>query len=243
MNIYSRPNLYDAIHKDSNWDIELLKTVASTTSGSVLELASGTGRLTKCVLDLDLDYTGLELSKKCIEVAKKKYANHARFVLGDICDFKLNMEFNFIFIGFNSFLHNLTLIDARNCLRCVYDHLEDKGKFLVTIFIPNPDFLFRELNTLYPATSFFQYKDGQCRIMESNEYDDNSQINKLTWYLEKNGEIMPGEYHYSMRMYYPHEMDILLVESGFHIEEKIGDYDGSPMVAESGMQIYICGKD
>ena len=45
MNIYSRPNLYDAIHKDSNWDIELLKTVASTTSGSVLELASGTGRL------------------------------------------------------------------------------------------------------------------------------------------------------------------------------------------------------
>ena len=46
-----------------------------------------------------------------------------------------------------------------------------------------------------------------------------------------------------MRMYYPHEMDILLVESGFHIEEKIGDYDGSPMDDESGMQIYICSKD
>ena len=98
MNIYSRPNLYDAIHKDSNWDIELLKTVASITSGSVLELASGTGRLTKCILDLGLDYTGLELSKKFIEVAKKKYANHARFVLGDMCDFKLNMEFNFILL-------------------------------------------------------------------------------------------------------------------------------------------------
>ena len=153
------------------------------------------------------------------------------------------MKYNFIFIGFNSFLHNLTLIDARNCLRCVYDHLEDKGKFLVSIFIPDPDFLFRELNTLYPATSFFQYKDSQCRIMESNEYDDKTQINKLTWYLEKNGEIMSDEYHYSMRMYYPHEMDILLVESGFHIEEKIGDYDGSPMDAESGMQIYICSKD
>ena len=159
-----------------------------------------------------------------------------------ILSFHLN-KYNFIFIGFNSFLHNLTLIDARNCLRCVYDHLEDKGKFLVSIFIPDPDFLFREPNTFYPATSFFQYKDSQCRIMESNEYDDKTQINKLTWFLEKNGEIMSDEYHYSMRMYYPHEMDILLVESGFHIEEKIGDYDGSPMDAESGMQIYICSKD
>jgi len=46
-----------------------------------------------------------------------------------------------------------------------------------------------------------------------------------------------------MRMYYPHEMDILLAEADFRIEEKMGDYDGSPMDSESGMQIYICGKD
>ena len=115
MNIYTMPNLYDAIHKDYNWDIELLRTVASRRSGSVLELASGTGRLTKCILDLGLDYTGLELSKAFLEVSKKKYTDQARFVLGDMCDFKLDMEFNFIFIGFNSFLHNLTLIDAKNC--------------------------------------------------------------------------------------------------------------------------------
>ena len=159
MNIYSRPNLYDAIHKDSNWDIELLKTVASTTSGSVLELASGTGRLTKCILDLGLDYTGLELSKEFLEVAKKKYADQARFVLGNMCDFKLDMEFNFIFIGFNSFLHNLTLIDAKNCLRCVNEHLEVEGKFLLSIFIPDPSFLYRDSKTLHPATSFFQYKN------------------------------------------------------------------------------------
>ena len=101
MNIYSMPDLYDAIHKNYNWDIELLRTVASRRSGSVLELASGTGRLTKCILDLGLDYTGLELSKEFLEVAKKKYADQARFVLGDMCYFKLDMEFNFIFIGFN----------------------------------------------------------------------------------------------------------------------------------------------
>ena len=77
MNIYSVPDLYDAIHKDSSFDIQLLKTIAKNRSGSVLELASGTGRLTKCILDLGLDYTGLELSKQFIEVAKKRYVGQA----------------------------------------------------------------------------------------------------------------------------------------------------------------------
>tara|TARA_B100000214_G_C23970712_1_gene630000 strand:- start:1680 stop:2411 length:732 start_codon:yes stop_codon:yes gene_type:complete len=242
MNIYTKPNLYDAIHKNHDLDIKLLRTITSKISGPVLELASGTGRLTKCILDLGLEYTGLDISKKFLEVAKKKYNSQAHFVLGDMREFKLNKEFNFVFIGFNSFLHNLTIKDAYNCLKCVNMHLKKKGKFLVSIFIPNPDFLYRELNTLYPATSFFHYKNSKCRIMESNVYDDKSQVNKLTWYIESNNQIIPDEYHYSMRMYYPHEMDILFDESGFKIEHKFGDYDCSPMEAESGMQIYLCEK-
>ena len=78
--------------------------------------------------------------------------------------------------------------------------------------------------------------------METNEYDEETQINILTWYLEKDDQIMEDKYFFSMRMYYPHEMDILLADSGFKIEKKIGDYDGSPMDAESGMQIYVCEK-
>ena len=243
MNIYSNPELYDAIHKDSSFDIELLKTVASNISGSVLELASGTGRLTKCILDLGLDYNGLEQSKQFLEVANKKYGDQAQYFLGDMCDFKLKNEFHFIFIGFNSFLHNLTKTDAKNCLKCVNQHLEKNGKFLVSIFVPDPSFLYRDQNTLYPATSFFNYENSQCRIMEINEYDEESQINRLTWSLEKNNQIMADKYFFSMRMYYPHEMDILLADSGFRIEEKIGDYDGSPMNSDSEMQIYICGKN
>ena len=45
-----------------------------------------------------------------------------------------------------------------------------------------------------------------------------------------------------MKMYYPHEMDILLGNSGLVIKKKMGAYDGSPMHEESGMQIYVCGR-
>jgi hypothetical protein len=64
----------------------------------------------------------------------------------------------------------------------------------------------------------------------------------LTWYIEKNGKMSLKKYNYSMRMFYPHEMDILFQEQGFIIENKFGDYDLSPLDQESGMQIYLCRK-
>ena len=45
-----------------------------------------------------------------------------------------------------------------------------------------------------------------------------------------------------MRMFYPHEMDILFQEEGFVIEDKFGDYDLSPFGQDSEMQIYLCRK-
>ena len=111
MNIYSNPELYDSIHKEYNWDKNMIHSYAKKVSGSVLEIASGTGRLTQTILDLGLDYTGLEISKPFLDKAKDKYKHHAKFILGDMRNFHLNNKFDFIFIGFNSFLHNLTRLN------------------------------------------------------------------------------------------------------------------------------------
>ena len=242
MNIYSNPKLYDAIHHDYTWDFKLIRSIAENIDGPILELASGTGRLSKDIVRLGLNYTGLELSQPFLDTSKEKIGDSARFIKGDMRDFSLGEKFNFIFIGFNSFLHNLTIEDAQSCLRCVNTHLYDRGCFLVSIFIPDPIFLYREKDKLYPATDYFEFKNSTCRIMEKNQYNSQSQINELTWVVEKDGEIAKEEYHYSMRMFYPHEMDIILSESGFIINEKLGDYDGSPMDAESCMQIYVCER-
>ena len=78
--------------------------------------------------------------------------------------------------------------------------------------------------------------------METNKYDDYTQINTVTWRLEWNRKLLVDKYHFYMKMYYPHEMDILLGNSGLVIKKKMGAYDGSPMHEESGMQIYVCGR-
>ena len=171
-----------------------------------------------------------------------KYGDQATFLHQDMRQFHLEQSFNFIFIGFNSFLHNLTNEDASQCLQSVHNHLTDNGTFLVSIFIPDPSFLYREEGRLFPATSYFNFDGNRCRIMESNEFDQETQVNSLTWRLERDGELDLDKYKHSMRMFYPHFMDILISSVGLVIKEKLGDYDGSSMDEESGMQIYVCKK-
>ena len=243
MDIYSKPDLYDAIHRHYSRDSELITSIAKRAGDPVLELAAGTGRLAQLILDLGYNYTGLDLSREFIDVAREKYGKKATFVVGDMQEFDLSKQFNFIFIGFNSFLHNLTDQEVNRCLNCVWNHLTKDGLFLVSIFIPDPSFLYREAGRLYPATSLFEYDGSKCRIMETNAFDDETQVNQLTWRLERDGQLAPEEYCYNMRMIYPHSMDILLSEAGLIIKEKLGNYDGSPMDEESGMQIYVCSKN
>ena len=237
--IYLNPNLYDALHSDIGTDENVIKYYAEKCNGPVLEIACGTGRLSKYIIDLGLPYTGIDNSKPFLNASLQKYGQNGTFLFDDMRDFKLADKFDFIFIGFNSFLHNLTDKDALNCLKCVREHLASDGIFLLSIFLPDPEFLYRD-EYLYEARTFFNYKGKQCRVLEKNSYDDETQINNLTWQLEINGKLSDETYSFKQRMFYPHKMHLLFQESGFSVQEKFGDWDMNPLNEESPLQIHIC---
>ena len=142
--IYLNPNLYDALHNDIGTDENVIKYYAKKCNGPVLEIACGTGRLSKYIIDLGLPYTGIDNSKPFLNISVQKFGKNGTFLYNDMRDFKLAKKFDFIFIGFNSFLHNLTDEDALNCLRSVRNHLNDNGLFLLSIFLPDPEFLYKD---------------------------------------------------------------------------------------------------
>ena len=240
--IYDYPELYDALHKDIATDKEIISHYARKCNGPVLELASGTGRLAKYIIDLGIPYTGIDNSRSFLDKAINNFGNKGKFLLHDMRDFNLNRSYDFIFIGFNSFLHNLTDENAVNCLHSVRSHLSESGLFLLSIFLPDPNFLYRE-ESLFEVRSYFGYKEQKCRIMEKNTYDEESQINSITWYLESDGVLTDKPYFFQQRMYYPHMMDILFQQSGLKVLEKFGDWDRSVLEETSPLQIYICSTD
>ena len=237
--IYLNPDLYDALHNDIETDENVIKYYAKKCNGPVLEIACGTGRLSKYIIDLGLPYIGIDNSEPFLDISLKKFGKDGTFLHNNMQDFRLAKKFDFIFIGFNSFLHNLTDKDALNCLRCVREHLNSDGIFLLSIFLPDPEFLYRD-EYLHEARTFFNYKGKQCRVLEKNSYDDETQINSLTWQLEINGKLSDETYSFKQRMFYPHKMHLLFQESGFSVQEKFGDWDMNPMNEESPLQIYIC---
>ena len=237
--IYLNPDLYDALHSDIGTDEKVIKYYAKKCNGSVLEIACGTGRLSKYIIDLGLPYTGIDNSKPFLNVSLQKFGKNGTFLYQNMHDFNLSEKFDFIFIGFDSFLHNLTDEDALSCLKCVRNHLNSHGLFLLSIFLPDPEFLYRN-EYLHEARSFFDYNGKQCRVMEKNSYDDETQINSLTWQLEIDGKLKDETYFFKQRMFYPHKMHLLFQESGFNVQEKFGDWDMNPIDEESPLQIYIC---
>ena len=237
--IYLCPDLYDALHQDIETDKNVITHYAKKCNGPVLEVASGTGRLSKYITDLGLPYTGIDNSQSFLDVSIENLGSRGTFLLRDMRDFHLNKKFDFIFIGFNSFLHNLTDKDAVSCLASIKTHLNDGGLFLLSIFQPDHSFLYRD-EYLYEARTFFNYQGKKCRMMERNSFDDETQINSLTWQLEIDGNLSEDTYSFKQRMYYPHKMDLLFQETGLSIQEKFGDWEMNPLDEESPLQIYIC---
>lgn len=244
-NIYSEPQLYDALHWWKINDLEFIAEWARRCGGPVLELAAGTGRLAPPILSQGLSYTGIESSPEYARAARVKlapYGRRARIIQADMRSFRLPGRFEFIFIGFNAFMHLETDTGARACLRRVRRHLSATGMFLIDMLVPDPEFLYRPRHRSYELVRFPHPEGGECTVKEKNNYDPETGIDHVDWFLYREDRDKPDHYAFDMRIYYPDTMDRLLSEAGLVIREKLGDRDGRRLSEDSELQIYLCGK-
>ncbi|MBT3479664.1 MAG: class I SAM-dependent methyltransferase [Candidatus Marinimicrobia bacterium] len=239
--MYNNPALYNACTNHKIDDIPFYQYWAKEANGSILELACGTGRVAKPLLDKGYNYTGLDLSPVFIDHCKSKYPN-GQFITSDMRDFNLGQKFDLISIPFNSFLHLYTEDEMNRCLKSAQNHLAKNGQFLLDIFVPDPEFLYRDPNKRYEEMTITHPQGGECIIWQKNQYDEDTEINHIHWFFDRGNGGPQDEDEFDMRMIYPDTMDRLLTDSGFTIEEKWGDYDGEAFDETSLLQLYICSR-
>jgi len=241
--LYEDARRYDALagqHFGSS-DATYWKAQAAQSGGPVLELACGSGRLTLPIAEQGTEIAGLDASEPMLALAREKAA-HANLQvdwhLGNMAEFDLQRRFSLIFVPNNSIAHLLTWQDFGLCLACVRQHLTADGRFMLDYFNPSLTLLSRNPDTRYPAGSFdAPGGSGQISVSEQVSYDAASQINHIRWFWhsEVTGEENTSEF--SMRVYFPQELDALLAHSGFAIEDKYGDFDFSPFTSASRHQL------
>ncbi len=165
-------NLYDTY---ANFTIDIpffLNEARQQGGGEILELMSGTGRVSLPLIEGGLKLTCVDSSPQMLDILREKLAArnlHARVVEMDVCQLELGTQYDLIFLPFNSFSELISSNDQMAALSRIQAHLAPQGKFICTLH--NPTIRLRQV-------------DGQLRLW-SNNLLPNSSSNLLLWGAEK----------------------------------------------------------
>lgn len=131
-------DLYEAVTLTDTSELRELLTVVRGTSGEILELACGGGRLTLPLLSLGRAVTALDLSERMLEILTARAAElppsrTARLTTAraDMADYRIERSFGTVVLAATSI--GLLDDDARlRALRCARRHLAPGGRLLIT---------------------------------------------------------------------------------------------------------------
>ena len=130
----------------------------------------------------------------------------------------------------------------KSCLESIKKHLSSNGSFILDIFTPDPEFIYREPTKKYKEMIIDHPSEGKYTIWQTSKFDQQKEICSINWYFENTKKNIVYEYQFVMNIIYPDTMDRVLTDAGFTINEKKGDYNGDPFDEESLLQLYICSK-
>ena len=217
------------------------------TPQRVLELACGSGRIGIELLHMpgDFQLEGLDIAPEMLATYRRKLEREPESVQqrvtlheGDMCEYELahKGEFDLIFLPFNSIAHLYEIEQQLSAFKNTYDHLIPGGRFAVDIFLPDIDYLSDALNrpsNVYLEDEITDPDDEFTMLLyTSRKYDPFEQLQHIVWTHEKFYEATGDNERYltklDMHVFFPRELQLLFLATGFGIEAIYGGYDWKP---------------
>jgi len=138
---------------------------------TVLDLACGTGLLSRQLAGQADLVTGLDVSAAMLQEARSRtLLKHLHFVRGDFRDFSLEVTFDAIVCGSDSLNYVQTPEEIGNVFRCVYRHLRPGALFLFDVMDETALRVCASMATLAEVRGqpleFFSSYDSSARVSE-----------------------------------------------------------------------------
>jgi SAM-dependent methyltransferase len=224
-------DLYD-IYVPVNFDIAFFINETKNTSGEVLELMSGTGRVSIPLLEAGVKLTCVDISAKSNQILKNKLEQKglmADVYQMDVCDLEIPKKFDIIIIPFQSFAHITSPADQRKALSRIHQHLLPKGTFICTLGNPTlrKQSVDSQLQLAYQYPMVEQQGKLLLWILEKFDQADDHVVHALEFFEEYDVDgVMTSkrlmELHF--RLSGRGEFEDLLKTTGFSIKAFYGDY-------------------
>lgn len=110
--------------------------IKNVEGDKILDLGCGHGIFSNYFYQSGFEVTGVDFSKKLLNIAKKNYPK-IHFIEEDICDFKSKEKFNGIFL--KNVLFHLPDEDIIHIFKNFLKYLEDDGKICILLEIPREE--------------------------------------------------------------------------------------------------------
>jgi SAM-dependent methyltransferase len=243
-------DLYD-IYVPATFDIDFFLKETQKTSGKVLELMSGTGRVSIPLLEAGVKLTCIDISAKLNQILSNKLKQKglkADVYQGDICELDIPKKFALIIITFHSFAHIISPADQRKALSRIHQHLLPGGTFICTL--GNPTIRKQGVDNQLRLACQYPLLERQGKlllwILEKFDQEDNQVVHALEFFEEYDTDgvmasrrLMDLHFRLSRR----DEFEDLLKSTGFSVKALYGDYSYKEFDEESSpFMIWLLGK-
>lgn len=243
--IYERPGDYDLEHEGDDEDIAFyLRLLADWKPRRVVELAAGSGRVTiplaRAAAERGTEIIGLEREGPMLDEGLRKQAEldeDARrcltFVAGDMREWRTDPPCDLVIAPCSSLSHLLPLDEQIAAWRSAYDNLEEGGRFVVDLTMPNLA-AFAESMQTPPRTLLEVDIDTQdpktgTRLLryKTTRYLPHEQRAEIRFLYDKfpgGNDVDRYVSDFDSHVFYPREVELLFRLTGFRVERWFGDY-------------------
>lgn len=243
-------DLYD-VYVPATFDLDFFLQETGKVKGEVLELMSGTGRVSIPLLEAGVHLTCVDFSAELNAIFERKLRQaglKADVHLMDVCELDLGKQFEMVIIPFHSFAHITKPEDQRKALERIREHLAPGGTFICTLGNP---------------TVRQKVVDGQLRLLRKYALPE-THGTLLLWVVENQSAADPQvveakqfyeeydgggvliakrllELHF--RLSKREEFEALAKAAGFKINAFYGDYAYSKFTADSPFMVWMLERD
>lgn len=246
--IYDRPDDYDLEHEGDDQDARFYaRLIRRLHPSRVLELACGSGRITGALASAlpNAEIVGIDASAAMLERAVEAQSQwpaerrgRVSYREGDMRQWQdHDQPFDVVLLAGCSASHLLTLDDRRRTWQNAYRRLRPGGAFILDASTPDLATLAESQRVKPRAHLQFDIDairdDGEGpRLLRctATAYEPHEQRADVRYFYDRFTPDSAGRFvsDFQSHIYFPSELELLFVTSGFQVGQRYGDYTFAP---------------
>lgn len=229
---YSRVARYYDLYAHTRLDVPFFLEAASGCR-NVLELTSGTGRLSIPLIEAGVNLTCLDSSPEMLAILRAKLAEkglHAPVYEMDACRFTISERFDLIILPFNSFAEITDPPSQLAALAAARAHLGEHGRFICTFHNPAVRLKMVDGKTHPRGEYALPDAEGSLSLSSREVYDPDTRLvsgEQIYRIVSPQGDLI-SEWSVDI-LFHLHSretFETLARSVGFEVEALYGDYSG-----------------